>query len=359
MTVAEPRTAAGPERDEAALRSALRAAVRAVDAPDVVLAYSRRGRRTVLTGGAAPPPGTPRELLRYELGSVAKTFTALLLAELTRAGTLSPAERVLARLPLCGPPDRHRDAVTLLHLATHTAGLPRLPADFYPQALPRWRTNPYAGYSRERLLAAFARGSPRHPPGSRWHYSNYGVALLGQALAAATGTPYDQLLARRVLRPLGLGDTGLASAPGRDATGRGRDGVTALPPFDAGGFAASAGIRATPGDLLTFLEAHLSPESGCPPDAAPTLRPALLDVQEPLLRRGLGHRHTHTLTWFRHPTPYGPLYFHPGATMGQEVFVGFRPATGTALAALATRRHTRAGALTPTAYQLLLAAPEF
>lgn len=346
--------------------AALRAAVRAVDAPDVVFAYTRRGRRTVLTGGSAPPPATPRELLRYELGSVTKTLTGLLLAELTRAQVVSPAERVLARLPLCAPPDRHRDAVTLLHLATHTAGLPRLPPDFFLQALPRWRTNPYAGYSRERLLAAFARSRPRHRPGSRWHYSNFGVALLGQALAAATGTPYDQLLARRVLRPLGLYDTGLTplppaepgAAPVRDAAGRGRDGVTVLPPFDAGGFAASAGVRATPGDLLRLLEAHLSPEPSCP-DAAPALRGALLDVQEPLLRRGLGHRHTHTLTWFRHPTPYGPLYFHPGATMGQEVFLGFRPATGTALAALATRRHTRAGALTPTAYELLARAPEF
>lgn len=354
-------TSAAPSRVLSAgdpeLARTLRVALSGVDAPDVVLAHTRHGLRTVVTGGTGPPPAAPtapRAELRYELGSVTKTLTGLLLAELTQRGLVRRTDPVLARLPaalaLSAPPDRHRDAATLLHLITHTAGLPRLPRDFWAQALPRLRTNPYAAYPRERLLEAFVRGSgPRRAPGSRWHYSNYGVALLGQALATATGTPYEQLLARWVLEPLGLRATGCAPrGPHADATGHGRDGRTALPPFDAGGFAASAGVRSTPEDLLRLLEAHLRPEEN-----APELGEALLAVREPMLHRGWRHRHTHTLTWFRHLTDRGPLYFHSGATMGQEAFLGFRPATGTALAALATRRYARSGALAPTAYRLL------
>ncbi|WP_407077726.1 serine hydrolase domain-containing protein [Streptomyces phytohabitans] len=368
----------------------LRAVAAEVDAPDVVLAYSRHGDRTVVTGGTAPCPTTAREELRYEIGSVSKTFTGLLLAVLADRGDLRLTDRAAAHLPgpsgaprtaghrrgrhrrtsrpyphprpYVPPPaplplaararaHPHRDAITLLHLMTHTAGLPALPRDFYPQGLPRWNTAPYAGYGTERLLDAFARSRPRHAPGSRWHYSNFGVALLGTATARATGTPYAELLARHVLAPLGLWHTGLAPAgPGVDATGRRKDGVTELPPFEAGAFTAAGGVRAAPGDLLTFLEAQLRPEET-------PLHAALTAVRLPLLRRGLGHRHTHTLTWFQHSAGDGPLYFHGGATLGQEVFLGFRPDTGTALVALATRRHTHASVLARRAYDLLAEAP--
>jgi hypothetical protein len=73
-----------------------------------------------------------------------------------------------------------------------------------------------------------------------------------------------------------------------------------------------------------------------------------------LLRRGPGHRHTRTLAWFHHPgDDGGPVCFHAGATAEQEAFLGFRPGTGTALVALATRRRTRRTSLVPTAYALL------
>lgn len=339
-------------RDAPDIAGLLRAAVQGVDAPDVVFAHSAGGRRTVVTGGTGPPPeaslrGTPREELRYEIGSASKTFTGLLLADLAHHRLVGLDDPAAYHLPVRAPAHRHRDALTLLHLITHTSGLPRLPRDFYGQALPYWRSNPYAGYPADRLLHAFARSRPRHAPGNRWWYSNFGVALLGPALAGATGTPFPELLARRVLGPLGLGGTGLvAFGPGTDATGHGKDGTTELRPFDTGAFLAGGAVRATPGDLLSYLEAHLRP-------SASPLRAALEAVQRPLLRRGLGRADTHTLTWVRHRTDHGPLYFHSGATMGQEAFLGFRPASGTALAALATRRYSRTSALTPAAYRLL------
>ncbi|MGW1835512.1 serine hydrolase domain-containing protein [Streptomyces sp. NPDC002067] len=322
-------------------------AVAAIDAPDVVVAVTRRGARTVLTGGTAPPPPAGRHALRYELGSLSKTFTVLLLAALAGDGAVGTDDRLTAHLPRPAPPHRTAHRITLRHLATHTSGLPRIPREMVPGALLQPYANGYHGYGTERLLHAFARTRPR-PPGTRWHYSNFGLALLGCALARATGTAFPALLTRRVLVPLGL--TGTALEPGTtgtDALGHRADGHTPVPAGSMGAFAPAAAVRATPGDLLTFLEAHLDP-------GATPLAGAVRAVQVPQLRHGAGRVHTHTLTWFRHPAPGGPLLFHMGATFGQQSFIGFHPASGTGVAALATRRG-RACRLTGTAYELLYA----
>jgi len=324
-----------------------------VRAPDVVVAVSRAGRRHIASGGTAPAPRAPRDHLVYELGSLTKTFTVLLLADLATRGVLGLDDPVTAHLP--GLPVRHpaTHKITLRHLATHTAGLPRVPRDLVPSALLHPTRNGYAGYTRERLLDAFARTRPRHEPGAHWHYSNLGTALLGPALEAAAGAPYPDLLARHVLAPLGLASAttarpGPAAGPPEarvPALGRRGDGRTPMPPTDMAAFAAAGALRADPLDLLTYAEAHLRPEKT-------PLAEALRVVRVPQLRRGTGRRHTHTLGWYQHPAAEGPLLFHAGATFGQQSFAGFHPATGTAVAAVATR-HDRRCAVVQAGYTLL------
>ncbi|MFF7700459.1 serine hydrolase domain-containing protein [Streptomyces lydicus] len=334
-----------PDRGPA-LTDRLAEAVTHIDAPDIVLGVTRRGRRTVVTGGSALSPPTPRHALRYELGSLSKTFTVLLLADLARDGVLALDDPLVAHLP--DLPLRHPDArrITLWHLATHTSGLPRIPTDLIAGALVHPYANGYAAYDTERLLQTFARTRPRHRPGTRWRYSNLGVALLGPALSRAAGVGYPALLSDRVLRPLGLTDTSLGpGTTGTDAIGHRTNGVTPVRSADMGAFVAAGSVRSTPGDLLGYLEAHLSPEDT--PLAGP-----LRDVQVPLLRRGWRHRNTHTLTWYQHPAPRGPLLFHVGATFGQQAFLGYHPATHTGLVALATRRGRTCRMIT-TAYELL------
>ncbi|MFC7910421.1 serine hydrolase domain-containing protein [Streptomyces nigra] len=338
-----PRAAA-PLVDDGTTERLVRA-VDAVDAPDVVFALSRDGRRTLHCGGTAVSPAVPRQDLRYEIGSASKAFTGLLFARLVERGLLTGGEPAAA----CLRPGRPAGAepATLAHLVTHTAGLPALPPGFYARALPAWRTNPYGRYPAEQVVDAFLHHRPRHRPGTRWHYSNFGVAVLGHALAAVTGTPWEELLAAQVLRPLGLtGTSPRPEDPKTDATGHGKDGRTPVLPFDAGGFDAAGAVRATPYDLLTFLEAHLDP-AGSP------LAGALRAVRTPVLRRGRGHVHVHTVAWFQHPTDGGPMYFHSGATLGQQAFLGFRPDTGTAVVALCTRRYRARDPFVPTAYALL------
>ncbi|MFI8206595.1 serine hydrolase domain-containing protein [Streptomyces sp. NPDC085937] len=344
-----PQSADSPAQDTR-WTERLAEAVTAADAPDVVFALSRHGRRTVVTGGTAEPSGRPRDRLRYEIGSATKAYTGLLLAHLVDSGRLTGGEPAAALLGARRPPGT--TPVILAHLVTHTAGLPALPAGFYPRALPAWRTNPYGRYPDARVVDAFLRYRPRHRPGTRWRYSNFGVAVLGHALGAATGTDWQDLLAGHVLAPLALHDTAPHPATdGHDAAGHGKDGTGTLPAFDPGGFRAAGAVRATPHDLLTFLEAHLDP------GRCPRLAGALRAVRTPVLRRGVGHRHVHTVAWFRHPADGGPLYFHSGATLGQQAFLGFRPDTGTALAAVCTRRFRSHDPFLATAYALLAEQP--
>ncbi|MFI0148829.1 serine hydrolase domain-containing protein [Streptomyces globisporus] len=330
-------------------------AARAVDAPDLVLAVSRNGVRTVHTGGSAEPGPVPRELMAYELGSASKPYAGLLLARLVARGRVRYEDRAADLLAPGFPVHPAVRRITLRHLLTHTSGLPGLPADFYPQAVPRWSTDPYGGYPADRVVRAFLRARPRHRPGTRWHYSNFAVSVLGHTLAAATGTPWEVLLHQQVLAPLGLDATRVRPGPdGTDAVGHRRDGAP-VPALDTGGFTAAGAVRATPLDLLTFLEAHAGGAAGSPTDSS--LAAALTEVTRPVLRRGLRHAHTHTLTWFQHPTPYGPVLFHAGATLGQQAFLGFRPGTGLAVAATATRRVHRADTFVATAYGLLTETP--
>ncbi|MGW6287787.1 serine hydrolase domain-containing protein [Streptomyces sp. NPDC055107] len=339
----------------------LAGAARAVDAPDLVLAVSRNGVRTVHTGGGAEPGQVGRERLVYELGSASKPYAGLLLARLVAQGRVRYADRAADLLAPGFPVHPAVRRITLRHLLTHTSGLPGLPADFYPQAVPRWSTDPYGGYPADRVVRAFLRARPRHRPGTRWHYSNFAVSVLGHTLAAATGTPWEVLLHQQVLAPLGLAATRVRPGPeGTEAVGHRRDG-TPVPALDTGGFTAAGAVRATPLDLLTFLEAHarahVAARPGGPDLRDPTLDAALAEVSRPLLRRGLRHAHTHTLTWFHHPSPYGPVLFHAGATLGQQAFLGFRPETGLVVAATATRRVHRADTFVATAYGLLTETP--
>ncbi|WP_330175481.1 beta-lactamase family protein [Streptomyces sp. NBC_01498] len=351
MTGPEQEPAAGGTRGVAQVARAalagtphdrLDAAVRAVDAPDVVFAMSVQGHRTLRAS-----PGA--EGLRYEIGSASKPYAGLLLAHLAGTGRLAYDDSAAACLGPEPPPSVA--PITLRHLITHTSGLPPLPWDFYPQALSRWSTNPFAGYPAHRVVDAFLRARPHHRPGTRWRYSNFGVSVLGHALSAATRTGWDALLEEQVLAPLGLSATSTSPAgPATDAVGHAADGEREVPPLLMGGFVTAGGVRATPHDLLTFLEAHLRPER------TPALADALRAVRRPVLRRGLGKAHTHTLTWFQHQTAEGPAYVHCGATSGQQAFLGFCPGTGTAVAAVATRRFRRADAFVPTAHGVLFGA---
>lgn len=147
----------------------------------------------------------------FEIGSITKTFTALLLADAVVRGQLALTDAVQDVLPPGVPlVDAAGDAIRWIDLATHRSGLPRLPANMAPST----PADPYNEY-REAELLAFLKGfKPVVARGARFEYSNLGVGLMGYALGRAARSDYPQQLTTRVLQPLGLTDAYLA-LPGR------------------------------------------------------------------------------------------------------------------------------------------------
>jgi D-alanyl-D-alanine-carboxypeptidase/D-alanyl-D-alanine-endopeptidase len=290
---------------------------------------------TVRRGG--PPVGTDT---RFELGSLTKTFTALLLADMVARGEVGYDDPVQRHLPPGAAPHLS-DEVTLTHLATHSAGLPGLPPGLLRSTLRSWYSNPYRAFSQQDLIAALRRTRPRAQPGERVHYSNFGVALLGLLLTRAADRPFEELLTDRVLRPLGLTDTGCAAEP--QATGylRGRQ----RPAWEIPGLPAAGAVRSTARDMLRYLDALMDP-------CTTPLSTALTEVTRPRVDAPGGDDKL-CLVWnLRHRRGHDVL-FHSGGTRGFTTFAGFCPQMGTTLVALANTGPTLRARFIQQSYEAL------
>ncbi|PJE96552.1 penicillin-binding protein [Streptomyces carminius] len=332
----------------------------AASGPAVAVVAVRAGEPAMLCRGAT-------EATRFELGSVTKTFTALLLAESVARGEVRADEPIAGRLPGPAVPRGLGDRITFEHLATHTAGLPRLPPGLPRRALPRWFTNPYETFTPEHLLRSLPRVRVRRPPGERVRYSNLGVGLLGQLLGEAAGTGpadrsgpagqtdptgYAAALTARVLAPLGLADT-TCDPEVPQATGHFHH--RPRPPWRIPGLPGAGALRSSPRDLLRYLTALLDPPDG-PARIPGTLRTALHDVTRPRVTEPGGDRVC--LVWKSRLLTAADgapreLLFHSGGTRGFTSFAGFSPTTGTALAALTNGSPTLRGTFIHTAYRAL------
>lgn len=170
------------------------------------------GSKVDLAAGGNAAPGKPMTTdALFEIGSITKTFTALLLADTVVAGKLKLDGAVEDAL---GGGLRLRDKddqpVRWVDIATHRSGLPRLPDNMAPAS----QQDPYADYGEAKLREFLAGYKPKLARGSTFGYSNLGYGLLGYALGRVAGQDYDTLLTTRVLKPLGL-DTAQLALTGR------------------------------------------------------------------------------------------------------------------------------------------------
>jgi CubicO group peptidase (beta-lactamase class C family) len=285
----------------------------------------------------------------FEIGSVTKVFTTGLLSLLVAEETVTldePAASQSSELQGFSP------QVTLRHLATHTAGLPKMPSNILGSML-RDRSNPYAAYSTQDLLRWLARRSPSQSriDAGLVNYSNLGMGLLGTLLAAKLGQNYETAVRIRICEPLGMEDTRIQLPPdqaGRLApphSARGRR----ISSWDLPAFAGAGALRSTADDLLSFLAAQL----GEPPTA---LTPALQDCHEAQSQRfappGLMQRLVARLSgvdlsndrtregmalgWTVGRLPSGDqVHWHHGATGGYRAYAGFVRSSGAGVVVLA------------------------
>lgn len=284
-----------------------------------VAAYGR-----VLRGGEERVTGDSV----FEVGSVTKVFTSLLLAQMVEAGEVRLGDAIAKYLP---PPIRSPRAreVTLLHLSRHTAGFPLFPDNLRPVD----PLNPLDTYPNRALFEFVDRYRTGNVPGMFHRYSNVGPALLGELLARRANDDYETVLRRRILEPLGMHRTGLALTPelraahalGHTAAGR------TLPLGDVRGMLGAGSLRTTGNDMARFLQANLGFLDSGLAAAMRATHETRADRQMPDLHMGLG--------WFHATVLATRLVLHGGTTDGFNAYVGLDLGGKRGVAVLSNSEH--------------------
>ena len=295
----------------------------------------------ILRGGKAAygaaynpePPSTPRaiepnsaEQPMFEIGSVTKVFTGLLLAQAVERGDLKLDDTV-GKL-LAGKVTGLSPAVasvTLRQLVTHTGCMPMM-ADGVaggPGLAEQMRTfdKPmfWAALTRIKLNAA--------APPCEGSYSNFGMSLLGQLLAEHYGTSWGELVRARITEPLGMNDTVIPLGDKASRMAPAFAGDRRQPLLDMLAYAPASALRSTAADMLTFSRAVLAGAGG-------PLGPAAARMLTPLARyegAEIGYA-----VMVRGPEGGRRTYFHAGVTEGYRTLWLLAPDTGEALILLSS-----------------------
>ncbi|MET7574678.1 serine hydrolase domain-containing protein [Streptomyces sp. NPDC005492] len=211
-------------------------------APSLVAAVVRDGR-AVWHGARTSVDGHgPDENVQYRIGSITKTFTAVLVLRLRDEGVFDLGDPLEKHLPGTGAGE-----ATIAQLLAHTGGLAA------ESPAPWWERTP--GSLRPELRDVLGEQPLLHPVGRRFHYSNPGYTVLGALVEELRGAPWEDVLRREVLEPLGLDRTsaqpqvphagGWAVHPWADA-------LLPEPVEDLGRMAPAGQLWSTTGDLARF-----------------------------------------------------------------------------------------------------------
>ncbi len=185
----------------------------------------------------------------YEIGSISKVFTGILLTSMIEKGTVKLDESIQKYLS-----DPKYKSITFKHLATHTSGLPRMPENFKPKD----PFNPYADYTIKKMMD-FLKGYSLNKSTGEYVYSNLGMGLLGYLLAKKMNMSYENLLIKFITKPLNMNDTCITlntnlqkrlASPYDITLNRGKN-------WDIPALAGAGAIRSTCNDMLKFIKANL------------------------------------------------------------------------------------------------------
>ncbi len=242
----------------------------------------------------------------FEIGSISKVFTSLLLSEMVLDGEVKLSDPISEYLPASvHAPSRNGKQITLLDLATHHSGLPRE------------ATNSSWDYSTEQMYDFLNKYQLPRDPGEKYEYSNLGVGLLGVILATRAGTDYGTLLRTRITVPLGMNRTGVELTPEMKADFTpGHNGrLYKAQAWSIPALTGAGGIRSTADDLLIFLAANMGIIQS-------PLQPAMKKMLS--VRRTAGPGVQIALGWHI-VTGRGGIIWHNGQTGGYHTFIGYDP----------------------------------
>lgn len=289
-------------------------------ATGIVVGRRDGARDRIVAAGGAQRDGRPLggESI-FEIGSITKVFTNILLADMVLKGEVSLDDPVQKFLPAgVTMPSRNGKAITLLDLATASSGLPSLGSNMKPADM----RNPYADYSVQQMYDFLSSHTLRRDPGERYEYSNIGMGLLGHVLGLRAGKSYEALLRERVLEPLGMRETFIevpAAVAGRFAVPHDAD-LEEASPWELPTLAGAGALRSTTRDMLMFADAVTHRDRG------PLARAIAFSIEPrrptsiPNMRIALG--------WHVREAGGRTIVWHNGGTGGFRTFFGFDPATG-------------------------------
>jgi serine-type D-Ala-D-Ala carboxypeptidase/endopeptidase len=307
-----------------------------------------RGNETWMQSYGQTYPGShqkPNADSLVRLCSLSKIMTTDLLVKLVADGRVSLADPLqkfaphnitVPALTVRGLSSR---PITLVDLATHTAGLPREIA--YPEGSSGHFTFPDYNF-RWQWLPGYRL---RTLPGTAAHYSNIGFDLLADALSAASGKTYAQLFAERIAKPLGLRDTTLTPGPGQCArllAGSKNEGVCA----DTTAAGGSGGMYSTANDMKRWLE-YLLALPGVPMHQDPSATATYIPASQLRWTQGLGHAGVPVgigLGWVHLNQPDDPatIIQKTGGGAGYTTYIALNPSRHIGLFVAATEgRHAR------------------
>lgn len=265
----------------------------------------------------------PDEHTLFEIGSLSKTFTGIILAEAANSGKVKLDDPVNKYLPDSIPLLQYEGVpITLKTLSNHSSGLPRLPSNFSSME----NADPYQDYGINEMFSFYKKFKPIRRPGEKYEYSNLGVGTLGVVLESVYHENYESLFINTICIPLSMNDTreflrkedSVRFAKGYTAEGNYNS------PWDFKALAAAGAIRSTVADLMRYASANLD-------DAPPKLNGAIQ----------LSHTVTFTdgntkvgLAWHYIKPGSDEVIFHNGETGGYHSYLAINPKKKFAVAIL-------------------------
>jgi D-alanyl-D-alanine-carboxypeptidase/D-alanyl-D-alanine-endopeptidase len=301
----------------------------------IVIGVYDHGQSRVFAFGTAQPDSM------FEIGSLTKTFTGLILAQMVLQKKVSFDDPVRTLLPDGTVIKPLGAEITLLDLATQHSGLPRMPDNFHPANI----ANPYVDYHAAQMYAYMNKHGVGRANDTIFLYSNFGFGLLGQTLSVRAGIPYGELVKNEVTGPLHMDDTGLTLSPTQQARLiQGHDAQNhPAGRWDFDAFAGAGALVSTGADMLKYLEANLHPEktssngggnAASAVDSPSATLPAALAQDHQLRASGIGPTKV-ALAWVYNEQT--KIYFHDGGTGGYSSFAAFIPTDDRAVVVLYNR----------------------
>jgi CubicO group peptidase (beta-lactamase class C family) len=245
----------------------------------------------------------------YEIGSISKTFTATMLAHAVNEGKLSLNDDIRNYLPGQYPNLEYQGKpVTVLQLANHTSGLPRLPANLGTQAGFNV-ADPYKGYTREMISQYLTTFVPDTATGYKAVYSNLGIAILGLILENVYHEPLENILQRVITKPLQMHNTRFLPGPEQAKDKTTGYHSTAVPFWDMENFRAAGGLKSNLQDMLNYLKANIG-------DINADYK---LSHRQTIQMR----RYKCALAWMIKDVNARQITWHDGGTAGFTSYIGF------------------------------------